>query len=354
MSRIYFLFFIIFSLFSCEKEKTYDIYTRSPFKTVEIVNLLKDSISVRAIAIDSNKVWYATNKGTYGYCRLDKPRVLICKIKSKDNTPHFRGISVTRDNVFLLSTEKPSLIYKVTKKKRVLTKVFQDKGSKAFYNSIQFWNDREGIAMGDPQDKCLTILITRDGGETWNKLPCDKLPKIEEGEAAFAASNSNIVIKNNNTWIVTGGKKSRIFFSEDKGESWEVFNTPITHGKTMTGIYTADFHDEIIGFVAGGDYENQKETKNSKAVTINSGKTWANLEDKTNFGYSSCVQFVPDTGGRLMVSVGPNGIHFSDSSGFTWIKLHSEKDLYTIRFIDHLSAVAAGKNKIVKLNFKRD
>jgi hypothetical protein len=43
------------------------------------------------------------------------------------------------------------------------------------------------------------------------------LPRTANGEAAFAASNTNIVIKGNNTWIVSGGMKARVFYSADKG-----------------------------------------------------------------------------------------------------------------------------------------
>ena len=51
---------------------------------------------------------------------------------------------------------------------------------------MDFCNDQEGIAIGDPTDSCMSIIITRDGGETWTKLSCDDLPKAKEGEAAFA------------------------------------------------------------------------------------------------------------------------------------------------------------------------
>ena len=30
--------------------------------------------------------------------------------------------------------------------------------------------NNEGIAVGDFTDNCISILITRDGGESWNKL----------------------------------------------------------------------------------------------------------------------------------------------------------------------------------------
>ena len=83
------------------------------------------------------------------------------------------------------------------------------------------------------------------------KLPDSKLPKVFEGEAHFAASNTNIVVKGNDTWIVSGGKKSRVFYSSDKGNSWKVYETPIVQGKQMTGIFTADFYDDKNGFVCG-------------------------------------------------------------------------------------------------------
>jgi hypothetical protein len=71
--------------------------------------------------------------------------------------------------------------------------------------------------MGDPIADFLSIIVTRDGGNTWNKLPADKLPRTANGEAAFAASNTNIVIKGNNTWIVSGGMKARFSILQIKG-----------------------------------------------------------------------------------------------------------------------------------------
>lgn len=75
---------------------------------------------------------------------------------------------------------------------------------------MQFWNDKEGIAIGDPTEDTFSIIVTRDGGETWTKILSDKLPTNAEGEAAFAASNSNIVIKGNDTWLVSEEKSSCI------------------------------------------------------------------------------------------------------------------------------------------------
>ena len=87
--------------------------------------------------------------------------------------------------------------------------------------------------MGDPLGGCLSVIITRDGGATWSAVSCEDLPTAEE--AAFAASNGNIVLLGDEVWIASGGVASRIFRSSDRGRTWEVVETPILQGGAMTG-----------------------------------------------------------------------------------------------------------------------
>jgi photosystem II stability/assembly factor-like uncharacterized protein len=231
--------------------------------------------------------------------------------------------------------------------------VYTEAHEKVFYDSMKFWNDNEGIAIGDPITDCLSILVTRNGGATWQKIPCENLPKTVEGEAAFAASNTNICISGNNAWIVSGGKKSRVFFSPDKGNSWQVFDTPIVQGEPMTGIFTADFYNDTIGIVAGGNYEVLSQNFQNKAITLDGGKTWTLIAENQGFGYSSCIQFVPKSNGKQIVSVGALGLHYSSDGGYSWKQFSKDDSLYTIRFVNKKLAFAAGRNKIVKIEFKK-
>jgi photosystem II stability/assembly factor-like uncharacterized protein len=216
---------------------------------------------------------------------------------------------------------------------------------------MDFWNDQEGIAIGDPTDDCMSIIITRDGGETWTKLSCDDLPKAKEGEAAFAASDTNISIVGDHTWVATGGKTSRILYSPDKGKTWDVFETPIVQGKETTGMYSIDFYDENNGFAIGGDYTKPNDTLNNKIKTTDGGKTWQVVANGKGPGYRSCVQYIPNSNAKELVAIGFKGIDYSNDSGETWKHL-SDEGFYTIRFLNDSVAYAAGKGRVSKLTFR--
>ena len=160
------------------------------------------------------------------------------------------------------------------------------------------------------------------------------------------------MIKGNQTWMVSGGKKSRIFYSADKGKSWKVFETPIIQGQAMTGIFTADFYDAKNGFIAGGNYEKLTQNFGNKAITNDGGKSWKLIAEKKGFGYASCIQYVPNSNAQQLVSVGASGLYYSSNAGEKWSKLSNDSTLHTIRFINDSTAIAAGKNKIIRVNFK--
>ena len=222
---------------------------------------------------------------------------------------------------------------------------------KVFYDAMSFFDEENGIAMGDPTEECLSIIITKNGGNTWEKLPCEVLPVIENGEAAFAASNSNISIAGSHAWLVTGGLKARVFHTPDMGKTWEVFNTPIISGGQMTGIYSVDFYDEKNGIIFGGDWNDKENNVANKAITNDGGKTWQLVSNGKEPGYKSCVQYVPNTKGNELFAVGSTGVSFSNDGGQSWKKV-TDEGYYTIRFVNENFAWLAGKNKIGKMILK--
>lgn len=345
MKKILLLLMVSLGLISCKSNQI--IYT-----SVKIDTLFTDKISIRPISISDDKVFYAADKNRVGVIDLNKNSRNEYAIEKDNLKLEFRSIAQTSSSIFIANVGNPAFIYKFSKDLQQKELVYEEHNEKVFYDSMQFWNDQEGIAIGDPIENCFCMLITRNGGATWTKVTCSNLPDLAEGEAAFAASNTNIVIKGGKTWIVSGGKKARVFFSSDKGKTWSVNNSPVIQGEAMTGIFTADFYNEKIGFIAGGNYEKPNQNFGNKALTTNGGKTWDLVSENQGFGYASCVQFVPDSKGKQLVSVGANGIYYSSDKGNSWKQFSSDSSLFTIRFINKSTAIAAGKDKMVRLDFK--
>ncbi|PKA83916.1 BNR/Asp-box repeat protein [Ulvibacter sp. MAR_2010_11] len=328
--------------------------TAPEFTHLEIKPVFTDSLSIRAIApLDENRVWFAANKGMVGL--IDKETPKLAAFKYGDSLLQFRAIATTKNTVFVLSVANPGVLYKIgfdSNEATAVEEVYVEKGEKVFYDAMAFWNDKEGIAMGDPTEDCLSVIMTEDGGSTWKKLPCSQLPKTVEGEAAFAASNSNIALYGNHVWIATGGIKARVFHSPDKGKTWEVYATPIIQGKVMTGIYSIDFYDESVGVIFGGNWDDKDFNEGNKAITTDGGKTWNLISNGKGPGYRSSVRFVPGTKGNGIVAVGSPGISYSNDRGESWIELSSE-GFYAIEFVNDTVAFASGPNKISKLTFKK-
>jgi photosystem II stability/assembly factor-like uncharacterized protein len=199
---------------------------------------------------------------------------------------------------------------------------------KSFFDSIVFWDQTHGIVLGDPvpgdrgQMK-FQLFVTSDG-QSWSAMPASQFPPALEGEAAFAASNSCIAIlrpswalrepwksgasaprespekggasaPDSDIWFATGGRVARVFHSSDLGRTWQVFNSPITHGSESSGIFSIAFRDPLHGVVVGGDYKHPDQDGPSLAFTSDGGKTWK-LSEIHPQAYFSAVAY--DRGNR--------------------------------------------------------
>lgn len=343
MKMRYFSFLFVFALFfSCS-----EVAKKNPFEKVQTETLYTDSLSIRAIEIMGASLAFGANKGTFGTIDLASGKVRTNIQKYDTILPEFRAVAHTATDFFMLSVANPALLYK-TGDKGKMELVYKEQDDAVFYDAMIFWNDTEGIAIGDTMNGCMSIITTRNGGATWEKLSCNALPDGIEGEGAFAASNTNIAVVGDKTWVAT---TKRILFSPDKGRTWEVQNTPIASKEPTEGIYSIDFYDENIGVAIGGDYTNPERNTSNKAITIDGGRTWKLMADGVLPNYRSCIQFVPGTEGKGIVALGFTGIAYSSDQGESWSQL-SDESFYTLRFRNDTVAYAAGRNRIARLRFK--
>ncbi|MEM9687503.1 MAG: oxidoreductase [Bacteroidota bacterium] len=319
---------------------------------VDIQNFTIDSTSIRAIqVINDSTVWYAGSGGAYG--KISNTTVTQHRITDEFDSlgtpyPHFRSIAYNGTAVFALTVADPALVFELNRTPPEIR--YREDHSKVFYDSMTFFDAQNGIAFGDPTEHCPSVILTHDGGNSWYKVACKDLPEIEDGEAAFAASNTNIAIIGTKAWLVTGGKKARVFYTPDKGKNWEVYDTPIIQGTPATGMYSVAFHDAYNGIVFGGDYTDKSGNMANKAITTDGGKTWMLVANGKAPGYISCVQYVPDTDGRELFAVSTEGIYFSNDRGHNWTKV-SPEGYYSIRLSSKNTAWLSRNNTIAKMTF---
>ena len=314
------------------------------FSKVIIEPVIEDSLlNIRALELNKHTLKAVSSIGDAYTYDTKTNQIKIERIT--EDTLNFRASAIVNDSYFALSIGSPVFLFKDQ------ALVYNETHPAVFYDALHFWNPQEGIAIGDPTNGCMSIIITRDGGLTWDKTPCELLPPSLEGEAAFAASDTNIAIVGDKTWVATGGLSSRILYSSDKGVSWAVFETPIIQGLETTGMYSIDFYDALNGFAIGGDYTKPKNQHSNKIRTNDGGQTWKLVAQDQSPGYRSCVQYIPNSDAKGVVAVGFEGIDYSPDAGNTWKHL-SDEAFYTLRFLNDSVAFAAGKGRISKLTFR--
>jgi photosystem II stability/assembly factor-like uncharacterized protein len=310
--------------------------------------------SIRALdVVDGSEVWYAGSNGRWGRT-VDAGKNWQHGVLSHEDVAEgelaFRAVAVTDHAAHVLNVGSPALLYRSTDEGANWDVVYREDHPGAFYDAMAFWDGQEGLAFGDPTDGCMSVLITRDRGENWTKVPCENLPEVADGEAAFAASNSNIAVHGDAAWCATGGKVSRVLFTPDRGRTWTVQPTPIVQGGGMTGLFSLAMYDAKRGVGIGGDWEKMDDNSQNKIFTGNGGSSWSLLTPGRGPGYRSSVRFVPGSDGQEIWAVGIPGVARSSNGGRSWTNT-PDSAYYTVRFTpDGRVAWLAGRGKIARLS----
>ena len=239
----------------------------------------------------------------------------------------FRAIAATsRDIAHALSIADSSRIYRTIDGGRTWSLQFVATRKGSFFDAIQFWDAKHGIAMSDPVDGHFLIIATDDGGDSWHEMPASGMPPALTGEGGFAASGTCLVVSgDSDAWLVSGGATvARLYHSSDRGRTWTVHDTPLRAGSPTMGIFSAAFRDSHHGVIAGGDYQRPTLRGGNLALTNDAGVTWTPADSVSGpAGYRSAVAFVPTTVGRTLVSVALTGTYVSRDGGVTWTAVDS-------------------------------
>jgi photosystem II stability/assembly factor-like uncharacterized protein len=235
----------------------------------------------------------------------------------------FRAVKAFGEATAYLLSAGPggaSRIYKTTDAGKSWVMQFKSADPAAFFDAIAFWDEKNGIALSDPVKGRFQLIVTADGGASWKPLAAKTLPPALPGEGAFAASGTCLVARGEkDVWFATGGAKSaRVFRSGDRGQTWEVSETPVAAGAESAGIFSIAFRDKDHGMIVGGNYRKPNDVGATAAITSDGGKTWTPRDKRLPF--RSAVAWAKDR----WVAVGTSGSHVSRDDGDTWKPLDRE------------------------------
>jgi len=257
--------------------------------------------SLRGVsAVSRNVAWASGTHGTYLRTTDGGLTWTPAQVAGAEALDFRAVVAFSADEAFLMSAGpgEQSRIYHTSDGGNHWQLQFTNTNPKGFFDSMVFWDAKHGVVLGDPipDDSGILkfeLLLTEDG-QNWRGIPTAKLPAAIEGEGAFAASNTCLAIVpgglDANLWFATGGKMARVFHSGDRGQSWEVVDTPMVHGPDSAGIFSIAFRDAMHGVIAGGDYKHPNDDGPNLAFSDDGGKTWT-LSPLHPLAYFSAVAY---------------------------------------------------------------
>jgi photosystem II stability/assembly factor-like uncharacterized protein len=301
--------------------------------------------SFRAVSvIDNNHAWVSGSNGYVGHTNDGGVTWIFTRVKGYEKCD-FRSLYAFDSKKAIIATAgSPACILRTTNGGKSWNKVFSVSDTLAFFDGIDFWNDKEGIVYGDPLGGRLYITTTSDGGKTWKEAPWNDRPATSDGEASFASSGTGIrCFANHKVMIVTGGLATRLLISLNAGSSWRKVILPLHHEIQSQGAFSVAFSNDTTGIIVGGDYTKENLISDYCLYSYDGGFGWIHSYSLTG-GFRECVEFLDP---RTAIAVGPTGMDITVNGGVEWSPFSMEKGFHVLRKARNGNiAVAAGNNRI--------
>lgn len=299
-------------------------------------------VSLRALSIPTkNVIWASGSKGTI--------------VKSIDGGNNFQWMQVPgyekrdfraihafdKDQAIIVAIAAPAVILKTKDGGVSWQKVKELLDTNMFLDAIHFKDAANGWIIGDPINQQIFMLQTKDSGATWQEVKSYFTTSVQEGEAFFASSNSNMTHTQDALLMISGGKKSRLWIN---GNPTDI---PIIQGLTTTGANSiAIAPDEKRMIIVGGDFAKDTLMKDNVVLFTRKGqkanrlKQWKMINRVQNpHGYKSCVEYISND---ILLSCGTSGIDISKNGGRNW-QVVDKQGFHVVKKIPNFnSAILAG------------
>ena len=283
-------------------------------------------VSIRAMSVPSEKVlWASGSKGMVAKSTNEGLSFEWMQVKGYEKRD-FRAMHAWNDQeAIIVAVAAPAIILKTIDGGNNWNIVYENYDTSMFLDALHFSDANNGTVIGDPIDGHLFILTSNNKGASWDKMPNDFFKStLNNGEAFFASSNSNLIHIGKELLFVTGGLSSRLW----KNGVAEAL--PLVQGTSSTGANSiAISPDGRRIIIVGGDFANDKlATQNIVGFDLFQAPKNKNLSDKKDNwkqiplsnpnGYKSSVAFIDN---NRLITCGTSGVDLSKDKGASWEKM---------------------------------
>jgi len=318
--------------------------------------------------VNPRVVWASGRSGTFVVTQ-DGGQTWRSGVVPGAETLQFRDVQGVSDRIaYLLSigSGTDSRIYKTTDAGATWTLQFQNQDPAAFYDCFAFWNPTRGLTQSDSVNGRFPVIRTLDG-VTWQDIG-NNLPAALPGESSFASSGTCVATQgHNNAWIVTGGASpSRVLATQDGGNTWLAFNSPL-RGSPSAGIFTVAFRDAFHGMIGGGDLDPNAPPFDQTATSNDGGRTWRITNAQPNIGTVFGLSYAGEQGSgrghegddnnqsdanQRVVVTGPGGTAWTPNEGSTWFTLPGVTGFWGVAFGSPKTGWLVGTGgRIIRIDF---
>ena len=220
--------------------------------------------------------------------------------------------------------------------------VEQTVGTNGFTGSwadfVGFFDQANGVCLGDPVSNVFRIYTTTNGGSNWTLVPSGNIPTALSNEAGI---NNFFEIQNNLIWFTTNS--GRVYKSTDLGYHWTVSTPTGCNGEVHVSFDETGNNGILI----------QDSTTTSSQFkflkSTNAGSTWYNPNPTGYFMKGNNISSVPGTP-NMWVLVGVyqsmhKGSCYSNDGCSSFLNIDTGSVQYTyVKFYDKNTGWAGGYN----------
>ena len=226
----------------------------------------------------------------------------------------------------VMNTGATQGLYKTTNGGTTWVKKGTAYGNGSFADAMHFFNNLDGVAIGDPLGGYFEIYTTSDGGETWTRVVTGNIP-LPSSSGEYGITGDYCAF-GDNVWF--GTNEGRVYHSIDKGLNWTAALTSFGNAE----VVAPEFTDALHG-IAYRSYLNLG-IEPALSITSDGGATWQDLAVGGSM-YARYIIHIPGTStyvGSAGIASTDQGVSFSYDGGQNWWVITAGGDYQATAWLD--------------------